>query len=216
MTRSSSINEIELIDLVNLEIGAHLAFDDYIVYRDSYGYLVGVIYEDSFDCCYRSENAESAIETIESVLSGVSLKYYCDSEMIYLGTVGLPVDRSDDETLEQAVSRVAGTNRLAFVEMGEEQKNLFNSFFPVLVTRSSFEQVLHEQTKEEGRRVLQDFFDKAVFDISDKLAMPWSVFPEGTRKQPIYEWVINRYQLEEEDAFQGNQDRSASTGASQC
>lgn len=216
MTRNPSIDQIKLIDVLNLQNGARLICEEGIVERDSKGYSVGVRNEVSFDCFNRSDNAASALKTLNNISSGTSLKYYCDSERLYLGTVGFQVDRKEGETLEQAVSRVSDRNDLTFVEMGEEQQNLFNSYYPVLVTRSSFEHVLNELRKEEGRGVLKEFSDKAIFDSSDKLTQPWSYFPEGTRKHSICEWIVNRYQLDKEESLLENEFRAESTGASQC
>ncbi len=216
MTTTSSIIEIELIDLVNLDVGSQLSFEDGVVARDIDGYLVGAVNETSCDCFYRSDNAASALEAIGNVWSGVTLKYYCDTEKLYIGVAGFSVRRKEGETLESSVRRTAVVNGLEFIDIGIERTNLFNDFHPVLVTKPSFDHVVNELAKEAGRAVLRDLIEKAIFDSTEKLTTQWSVFPVGTEKQSIYEWIINRYQLDEREILLNSEVRLASTGVSQC
>ena len=198
MNKPSLLLDVDIVSLVNLEIDSYLVFDDAVISRDHSGYLIRLNNEHTDDCVFRRPDAQSVVSSVKEFSAGVSLKYYCDSHMIYVGTTGIPVSRLPEEPLKDAIKRSAEERGLSFKELGEESVNLFDTYYPVLVSKASFDQVSLEVLQEEGKTILKDFFKQAVSKTGE-LEKPWSVFPEGTLRSEIHQWLLERYHLNDED-----------------
>lgn len=195
---NSPSEEIQLLDLVNMNIDSHVSGDNVHVTRDHDGYLIGHLHGASCDSQYRENSAQSALSTIQSIKNGESLKYYCDSRNLYVGTKAIPVETKIGEELIASIERSASLAGLKFLHMGMKDSNLFEAYFPVLVTRTSFEFVYKVFHREQGTKILKKFVEEATVSKDGALAKPWSVFPQGTRVSEILTWVRNKYSLPED------------------
>ena len=195
---NSPCGEIQLLDLVNMNIDSHLSGDNVHVARDHDGYLIGHLHGASCDSQYRENSALSALSTIRSIQNGESLKYYCDSRNLYVGTKAISVETKIGEELVASIERSASLAGLNFLHMGMKDSNLFETYYPVLVTRTSFEIVCEVFHREQGNKILKKFVEEATVDEDGALDKPWSVFPQGTKASEILTWVRSKYSLPED------------------